>query len=191
MKRRLIAIIVVVVVLSSLAAGGYFGYGEIVRLRDVDNQFVTIRAERDALAAKVSASSADSDALAARLADASKKAAAYDAIKLALSGEAALQAIEKSIKESKGPTADQYLALGALRLIKHGEGDADSVAAFERALELANWPAAKQLTCAAQIGITAAGKQTELAADCGEMAVAPVAQAAAEGRRQSEAKAAR
>jgi hypothetical protein len=167
MKRRTLLILLLVTAVGALAAGGYFGYAEFVRLRGIEEQLAAISSERDALALKVSASSADRESAAARLADAGKKAALYDAIKLALGGDVALQVMEKSVKDSKSPTAEQYLALGGLRLLKAGEGDAESVAAFERALELANWPAAKKLTCAAQIGITVAGKQTELAADCG------------------------
>ena len=170
MKRRSILVALGAVASVGLAGGTYFAYNEYVRLRAVDEQFASMLAERNALAEKLT--QLDGEHNAAKLSELSAKAAIFEASRLALSNGVALRLLEGAVKDGKGASAEDYLALGGMRLLLNGERDAEAVTAFEKALELSNWSSTKKLTCAAQIGMLAAGKQAKVPADCEEAATA-------------------
>lgn len=152
-----------------MVAGGYFGYTEYIRLRAVDEQFASLAAERSALAEKLARIEAESKDGTAKLSELGAKAKLFDASRLALQSGRALRLIESAVKENKNASAEDYLALGGVRLLMNGEQDAEAAADFEKALELSNWPSTKKLTCAAQFGLLAAGKTTKVASDCTEI----------------------
>ena len=69
-----------------------------------------------------------------------------------------LQDYEIFMKSLKGPvTNERQLGLGALRMLTKGAEDPDTVSAFQKALEMAEWSSRVKSICAAQSALAAAG----------------------------------
>ena len=98
------------------------------------------------------------DKTAKELKEAQEKVAEYEpaakqmaAMKEAFSNGVVLQDYEAFIKAQKSPIiSERQLGLGALRLMTKGPDDPDTVSAFEKALEMAEWTSRLKSICAAQ-----------------------------------------
>ena len=89
------------------------------------------------------------------------------AVKDSFSNGVVLQDYEAFIKAQKGPvTSERQLGLGALRLLTKGPEDAETVSAFQKALEMAEWSSRLKSICAAQNALAAAGQKVKVLADC-------------------------
>jgi len=89
------------------------------------------------------------------------------AVKESFSNGIVLQDYEAFIKAQKGPvTSERQLGLGALRLLTKGAEDPDTVSAFQKALEMAEWSSRVKSICAAQNALAAAGQKVKVLADC-------------------------
>ena len=78
-----------------------------------------------------------------------------------------LQDYEAFIKAQKGPViSERQLGLGALRLLTKGAQDPDTIAAYQKALEMAEWSSRLKSICAAQNALVAAGQKVKVLADC-------------------------
>ena len=89
------------------------------------------------------------------------------ALKDAFSNGVVLQDYEAFIKAQKGPvTSERQLGLGALRMLTKGAEDPDTVSAFQKALEMAEWSSRVKSICAAQNALAAAGQPVKVLADC-------------------------
>jgi len=89
------------------------------------------------------------------------------AVKDSFSNGVVLQDYEAFIKAQKGPvTSERQLGLGALRLLTKGPEDAETVSAFQKALEMAEWSSRLKSICAAQNALAAAGQKVKILADC-------------------------
>ena len=89
------------------------------------------------------------------------------ALKDAFSNGVVLQDYEAFIKAQKGPIiSERQLGLGALRMLTKGAEDPDTVSAFEKALEMAEWTSRLKSICAAQNALAAAGQKVKVLADC-------------------------
>jgi len=114
------------------------------------------------------------DKTAKELKEAQEKVAEYEpaakqmaAMKEAFSNGVVLQDYEAFIKAQKGPIiSERQLGLGALRLMTKGADDPDTVSAFEKALEMAEWTSRLKSICAAQNALAAAGQKVKVLADC-------------------------
>jgi carbonic anhydrase len=114
------------------------------------------------------------DKTAKELKEAKEKAEEYEpaakqmaAMKEAFSNGVVLQDYEAFIKAQKGPIiSERQLGLGALRLMTKGPDDPDTVSAFEKALEMAEWTSRLKSICAAQNALAAAGQKVKVLADC-------------------------
>jgi carbonic anhydrase len=114
------------------------------------------------------------DKTAKELKEAKEKAEEYEpaakqmaAMKEAFSNGVVLQDYEAFIKAQKGPIiSERQLGLGALRLMTKGPDDPDTVSAFEKALEMAEWTSRLKAICAAQNALAAAGQKVKVLADC-------------------------
>ena len=133
--------------------------------------------------AKTSALTAERDAAQQRIPDLLQKEALLDAAKVALSSGQVLQDLEAMNKAAKTPSADRYLALGALRLLIKGKEDPEVEAAFQKALELADWSSRLRAVCAAQAGLSAAGKEVKMLTECKPEAAEKAAEKAAEPKK--------
>ncbi len=89
------------------------------------------------------------------------------AVKESFSNGVVLQDYEAFIKAQKGPvTSERQLGLGALRLLTKGAEDPETVSAFQKALEMAEWSSRLKSICAAQNALAAAGQKVKVLADC-------------------------
>ena len=91
------------------------------------------------------------------------------AVKDSFSNGVVLQDYEAFIKAQKGPvTSERQLGLGALRLLTKGAEDPETISAFQKALEMAEWSSRVKSICAAQNALAAAGQKVKVLADCAE-----------------------
>jgi carbonic anhydrase len=89
------------------------------------------------------------------------------AVKDSFSNGVVLQDYEAFIKAQKGQIiSERQLGLGALRLLTKGAQDPETVSAFQKALEMAEWSSRLKSICAAQNALAAAGQKVKVLADC-------------------------
>ena len=89
------------------------------------------------------------------------------AVKGSFENGVVLQDYEAFIKAQKGPViSERQLGLGALRLLTKGAQDPDTVAAYQKALEMAEWSSRLKSICAAQNALVAAGQKVKVLDDC-------------------------
>ena len=90
----------------------------------------------------------------------------FEAVKSAFANGVLLQDIETLYKAQKSLSTERQVGLAALRLLTKGAGDPDTVAAFEKSLEMAEWNTRLQSVCAAQNALVAAGQKVTLLSEC-------------------------
>jgi hypothetical protein len=90
----------------------------------------------------------------------------FDAAKAALANGQGLKDLEIAVGASRNPTAEQILAVAALRMLTKGRDHPETLSAYQKALEMVNWSASLSSVCAAQSGIAATGRPIEVLADC-------------------------
>ena len=89
------------------------------------------------------------------------------AVKESFSNGIVLQDHEAFIKAQKGlVTSERQLGLGAMRLLTKGAEDPETISAFQKALEMAEWSSRVKSICAAQNALAAAGQKVKVLADC-------------------------
>ena len=102
-----------------------------------------------------------------KLEEAEPAAKQLDAVKESFANGVVLQDYEAFIKAQKGPvTSERQLGLGALRLLTKGVEDPETISAFQKALEMAEWSSRVKSICAAQNALAAAGQKVKVLADC-------------------------
>jgi len=90
-----------------------------------------------------------------------------EAVKESFTNGVVLQDYEAFIKAQKGPvTSERQLGLGALRLLTNGADDPETISAFQKAMEMAEWSSRLKSICAAQRALAAAGQKVKVLADC-------------------------
>jgi carbonic anhydrase len=89
-----------------------------------------------------------------------------DALKAAFSTGVVLQDVETLYKAQKALSAERQVGLASLRLLTKGAQDESTVAAFQKALEMAEWSNRLQTVCAAQNALAAAGQKVKVLSDC-------------------------
>jgi hypothetical protein len=172
----------VVLGLLFLAAAGFGGWTW-MQQQEMEAALVKATTTAGEAEAKTSALTAERDAAQQRIPDLLQKEALLDAAKVALSSGQVLQDLEAMNKAAKTPSADRYLALGALRLLIKGKEDPEVEAAFQKALELADWSSRLRAVCAAQAGLSAAGKEVKMLTECKPEAAEKAAEKAAEPKK--------
>lgn len=89
-----------------------------------------------------------------------------DALKAAFSSGVVLQDVETLYKAQKALSAERQVGLASLRLLTKGAQDESTIAAFQKALEMAEWSNRLQTVCAAQNALAAAGQKVTILSDC-------------------------
>jgi carbonic anhydrase len=89
-----------------------------------------------------------------------------DAIKSAFANGVVLQDIEALYKAQKSLTTERQVGLAAMRLLTKGADDPETVEAFQKSLEMAEWSSRLQTVCAAQNALVAAGKKVDILSEC-------------------------
>jgi len=95
-----------------------------------------------------------------------------DALKAAFTNGVVLQDMETIYKSQKTLTAERQVGLASLRLLTKGAQDETTIAAFQKALEMAEWSNRLQTVCAAQNALAAAGQKVTVLSDCKKSATA-------------------
>ncbi len=101
-----------------------------------------------------------------------------DALKAAFTNGVVLQDMETIYKSQKTLTAERQVGLASLRLLTKGAQDETTIAAFQKALEMAEWSNRLQTVCAAQNALAAAGQKVTVLSDCKKSANATADKAA-------------
>jgi len=148
----------IIIFIIAVGASGY-SFVATKQLRELEKSTA-------ALQEKVSALDTDKSASEQRNLELLKKEKQFDAAKSALASGTVLSDLETAIGKSTSPTAEQQLALGAIRMMVKGSEDPDTLKSFQAALELMEWPKQLRIMCAAKRGILAAGKEAKIPGEC-------------------------
>ena len=89
-----------------------------------------------------------------------------DALKAAFSNGVVLQDMEMLYKAQKSISPERQVGLASVRLLTKGAQDEGTIAAFTKALEMAEWANRLQTVCAAQNALAAAGQDVKVLSDC-------------------------
>ncbi|MEI6384501.1 MAG: carbonic anhydrase family protein [Betaproteobacteria bacterium] len=89
-----------------------------------------------------------------------------DSLKAAFANGIVLQDVETSYKGQKTLSAERQVGIAALRLLTNGVNDPETVAAFQKSLEMSEWGKNLQTVCAAQNALAAAGQKVQVLSDC-------------------------
>jgi carbonic anhydrase len=111
-----------------------------------------------------------------------------DALKSAFSNGVVLQDMETLYKAQKSLTAERQVGLASMRLLTKGAQDESTIAAFQKALEMAEWSNRLQTVCAAQNALSAAGQKVKVLSDCKKSTDKPDAASDKEKGKDDQAK---
>jgi carbonic anhydrase len=114
----------------------------------------------------IKAAEEEMSALRAEMEPLEKAARQLTAVKGALANGATLADIETSYKSQKKLSAERQVGLGAVRMLTKGAEDPGSLEAFRKALEMSELGDRKNIVCAAQLGLLAAGEKITVLAEC-------------------------
>jgi len=161
---RLIIELVMALLLAGALAFGYWsdsGKNHVMHeLTDASEGMTEAQAELEKLTKEL-------DEAKEKLEEYEPAAQQLSAVKESFSNGVVLQDYEAFIKAQKAPvTSERQLGLGALRLLTKGADDPETVSAFQKALEMAEWSSRLKSICAAQNALVAAGQKIKVLADC-------------------------
>ena len=89
-----------------------------------------------------------------------------DALKSAFANGVVLQDVELLYKAQKSLSAERQVGMASLRLLTKGAQDPETIAAYQKALEMAEWSNRLQTVCAAQNALAAAGQKVKVLSEC-------------------------
>lgn len=161
---RLIAEIVLGLLLVAALAFGYWSY---TGKKHVMHELTDVSEGADEAKEEIEKLNEELEAAKEKLAELGPAAAQLEAVKASFENGVVLQDYEVFVKSLKGPVSNErQLGLGALRLLTKGAEDPETVSAFQKALEMAEWSTRLKSICAAQNALVAAGQKVKVLADC-------------------------
>jgi len=89
-----------------------------------------------------------------------------EALKSAFVNGVVLQDVELLYKAQKSLSAERQVGMASLRLLTKGAQDPETIAAYQKALEMAEWSNRLQTVCAAQNALAAAGQKVKVLSEC-------------------------
>ena len=89
-----------------------------------------------------------------------------EALKAAFANGIVLQDVETLYKAQKALSAERQVGLASLKLLTKGAQDEGTIAAYQKALEMAEWSNRLQTVCAAQNALAAAGQKVKVLSEC-------------------------
>ena len=166
MKRILAEVLLVL----ALGAAAFFGWtnwksntangGQVAELTtQVEESGKKLKAAEEALAEALAETAKQIEPL-------KTKSLELDAVRTAMSSGETLKDLEAAYKKEKSLSPDRQVGLGAIRLLTKGSKDPATVEAFKKALESADWSGRKQVICAAQNALAAAGEKVNVLSEC-------------------------
>ena len=166
MKRILAEVLLVL----ALGAAAFFGWTKWKSNTANGGQVAELTSQVEESGKKLKAAE---EALAEALAETAKqveplktKSLELDAVRTAMSSGETLKDLEAAYKKEKSLSPDRQVGLGAIRLLTKGSKDPATVEAFKKALESADWSGRKQVICAAQNALAAAGEKVNVLSEC-------------------------
>ena len=166
MKRILAEVLLVL----ALGAAAFFGWTNWKSNTANGGQVAELTSQVEESSKKLKAAE---EALAEALAETAKqveplktKSLELDAVRTAMSSGETLKDLEAAYKKEKSLSPDRQVGLGAIRLLTKGSKDPATVEAFKKALESADWSGRKQVICAAQNALAAAGEKVNVLSEC-------------------------
>ena len=166
MKRILAEVLLVL----ALGAAAFFGWTNWKSNTANGGQVAELTSQVEESGKKLKAAE---EALAEALAETAKqveplktKSLELDAVRTAMSSGETLKDLEAAYKKEKSLSPDRQVGLGAIRLLTKGSKDPATVEAFKKALESADWSGRKQVICAAQNALAAAGEKVNVMSEC-------------------------
>ena len=150
-----------------LVAAGAFGYMNFSGKKHISHELTEVVESLDEAKEELAKTSEELNQAEAKVKELSAKARELEAVKAAFSNGVLLGDIEGIYKGLKtGLSAERQLSLGAVRLLTNGPKDPETVSAFNKALEMADWSSRLNAVCAAQNALVAAGEKITVLADC-------------------------
>jgi hypothetical protein len=154
------------ILLLIIVVGGFFGYKYYAAYNGLESVVTKLRADAEKSKKDATELSLQLAKQTPRFNELEEKERQWDVVKVALASGVALTIVDDAVKSAKNPTPDHYLAMGAIRLVVKGKEDAEIKVAFQKAMQMSNWPTAMKSTCAAQSGMAALGNMVEMPVDC-------------------------
>jgi carbonic anhydrase len=166
MKKYLRLIIEIVLGLLLVGAGA-FGYMNFAGKKHISHELTEVAESLDEAKEELAKTSEELREAEAKVKELSAKARELEAVKAAFANGVLLGDVEGIYKGLKtGLSAERQLSLGAIRLLTNGAKDPETVSAFNKALEMADWSSRLNAVCAAQNALVAAGEKITVLADC-------------------------
>ena len=166
MKKYLRVIIEILLGLLLVGAGA-FGYMNFAGKKHISHELTEVVESLDEAKEELAKTSEELHEAEAKVKELSAKARELEAVKAAFSNGVLLGDVEGIYKGLKtGLSAERQLSLGAIRLLTNGAKDPETVSAFNKALEMADWSSRLNAVCAAQNALVAAGEKITVLADC-------------------------
>ena len=150
-----------------LVAAGAFGYMNFSGKKHISHELTEVVESLDEAKEELAKTSEELQEAETKVKELSAKARELEAVKAAFANGVLLGDIESIYKGLKtGLSAERQLSLGAVRLLTNGPKDPETVSAFNKALEMADWSSRLNAVCAAQNALVAAGEKFTVLADC-------------------------
>lgn len=162
MKRILFEVVLVL----GLAGAGFFGWTNYKVAGSSAGRLEELTAEVEATSKKLQAAEAELKASTQEVSEIKSRTQELEAVKSALANGESLKDLEAAYKKEKALTPERQVGLGALRLLTNGSQDPGTIAAFKKALDMADWGSRKKVICAAQNGLAAAGEKVTVLSEC-------------------------
>jgi len=169
MKRTIFEVILALALIGS----GVFGWnnwktnqkttGQLTELQAASEEATKAAGEKDA---SIKAAEEEMSALRAEMMPLETQAQQLAAVKAAMANGATLADLEATYKSKKDLSPERQVGLGALRMLTKGAEDPVAVEAFRKALKASELGDRKNIICAAQIGLAAAGEKIAILPEC-------------------------
>jgi len=169
MKRTIFEVILALALIGS----GVFGWnnwktnqkttGQLTELQAASEEATKAAGEKDA---SIKAAEEEMSALRAEMMPLETQAQQLAAVKAAMANGATLADLEAAYKSKKDLSPERQVGLGALRMLTKGAEDPVAVEAFRKALKASELGDRKNIICAAQIGLAAAGEKIAILPEC-------------------------
>ncbi|MFM8866081.1 MAG: carbonic anhydrase family protein [Limnohabitans sp.] len=162
MKRILLEILLVL----GLAGAGYMAWSQKNLAEGAAQQIKEATEQAEAAQEKIKTAEEGLSKEQERVKALQPKAQQLDAVKGALAGGQVLSDLEKLYAREKNLSSERMLGLGMVRLMTKGPEDAQSLETLQKTLQLVDWNNQRNIICATQNALAAAGQDVKVLAEC-------------------------
>jgi len=149
-----------------LVAAGALAYWNYAGKKHVSHDLAEMTEQIDEVKESLEKAEEERDALKEQVEKLEPRVREVDALKAAFANGVVLQDVEALYKAQKSMSTERQAGLAALRMITNGANDPETVAAFQKALDMSEWGNRLQTVCAAQNALAAAGQKVQVLSDC-------------------------